>query len=189
MLFWTINAMILVIIILLLLLISMTWPPDSPWAPFWTTKPAIARLMCTMANINEKTIVYELGCGTATILTVAAKEFHSPGVGIEIDPLRFVNAWININVRYKVGDRVTLIRDNFFNIPLSQADVLFIYLIPNALKRLTSKFLKEVKPGALFVSYVYPFPTELFKGRLRLVKHDTKNRIYMYKMLASRAKK
>ena len=189
MIFWIINIAILLVIILLLLVISMTWPPDSPWAPFWTTKPNIARAMCKMAKVNQGTVVYELGCGTATALTIAAKEFKAPGVGIEIDPLRFFNAWINVNVRFKVGDRVTLVRDNFFNIPLNQADIFFIYLIPNALKRLTPKFLKEVKKNAIFVSYVYPFPVELFRGRLQLLKHDKKNRLYMYKLVSSRGKK
>ena len=180
--FILLNLGILLVLVLLLLLISMVWPPDSPWAPFWTTKPDIARAMCKLAHVNEKTVVYDLGCGTGTAIGIAAKEFGAPCAGIEIDPFRFINAWININWRWRIGDRVTLVRDNFFNIDLSPADVFFIYLIPNALKRLTPKFLKEVKSGALFVSYVYPFPVELFKGRLKLIKHDSKNKIFMYRM-------
>ncbi len=184
MLFLLVNALLLVAIFLLLLLISMVWPPDSPWAPFWTTKPDIARAMCKLASVNEKTVIYDLGCGTGNTICIAAKEFHAPAVGIEIDPLRFLNAWFNIKFRFKVDERVALVRDNFFNIPFGKADVFFIYLIPNALKRLTPKFLKEVKTGALFVSYVYPFPQELFHNRLQLIRHDTKNKIYLYKMLA-----
>jgi len=159
----------------------MLWPPDSPWAPFWRTKPLIARRMCELARVNSKTIVYDLGCGTGTAIVIAAKEFKAPCVGIEIDPLRFAISWINVK-RNAVDNRISLVRDNFFNIDLSDADVFFIYLIPNALKRLTPKFLKEVKKGAVFVSYVYEMPVELFKGRLKLIKHDKRNRIYMYKM-------
>jgi len=182
MVFILVNVVLLIAIVFLLLLISMVWPPDSPWAPFWTTKPEIARAMCRMANVNAKTVIYDLGCGTGNTICIAAKEFGAPAVGIEIDPLRFMNAWFNVKFRFKVDNLVTLVRDNFFKIPLNHADVFFIYLIPNALKRLTPKLLKEVKPGALFVSYVYPFPKELFHNRLQLVKHDKENRIYMYKM-------
>ncbi len=181
--FILINAIILTVIILLLLVLSMVWPPDSPWAPFWTTKPNIARRMCEVGKVSKKTIVYDLGCGTGTAIGIAAKEFGAPCAGIEIDPLRFVNAWININWRWKLSDQVTLVRDNFFNIDLSKADVFFIYLIPNALKRLTPKFLKEVKKGALFVSYIYPMPVEMFNGKLKLTKHDSKNKIFVYKMI------
>ncbi|MDE2025766.1 MAG: 50S ribosomal protein L11 methyltransferase [Patescibacteria group bacterium] len=182
MVFLLVNGVLFLSVLLLLLLISMVWPPDSPWAPFWTTKPEIARAMCKVANVNEDTVIYDLGCGTGNTICIAAKEFGAPAVGIEIDPLRFINAWFNVTFRFKVQDRVTLVRDNFFHIPFNKADVFFIYLIPNALKRLTPKFLKEVKPGALLVSYVYPFPVELFNGRLRLITHDTKHKIYMYKM-------
>jgi 16S rRNA A1518/A1519 N6-dimethyltransferase RsmA/KsgA/DIM1 with predicted DNA glycosylase/AP lyase activity len=161
----------------------MLWPPDSPWAPFWTTKPDIARKICKIAGVNEKTLVYDLGCGTGTAICIAAKEFNASCVGIEIDPLRFIIAWLNVKFRWKTDSNITLVRDNFFNIDLSKADIFFIYLIPNALKRLTPKFLKEVKKGALFASYIYPFPVELFKGKLQLIKHNKENRIYLYRML------
>lgn len=182
MMFILFNLILLLFILFLLLIISMLWPPDSPWAPFWRTPLNMARRMCELAKVSNKTIVYDLGCGTGTAIVTAAKEFGSPCLGIEIDPLRFAIAWLNVR-KNRVDNRVSLVRDNFFNIDLSDADVFFIYLIPNALKRLTSKFLKEVKKGALFVSYVYEMPLELFKGRLKLVKHDVKNRIYVYKMI------
>lgn len=161
----------------------MVWPPDSPWAPFWTTKPHVARRMCELAKVNEKTLIYDLGCGTGTAIGIAAKYFHASCVGIEIDPLRYVISWININWRWKVGDRVTVVRDNFFNIDLSSADIFFIYLIPNALKRLTPKFLKEVKKGAIFVSYVYEMPIGLFGDKLTLLEHDKRNRIFVYRIV------
>lgn len=159
----------------------MLWPPDSPWAPFWRTKLGIARVMCKLAGVNNKTIVYDLGCGTGTAIVTAAKEFNAPVLGIEIDPLRFVISWFNIRKNH-VEDKVSLVRDNFFNINLKEADIFFIYLIPNALKRLTPKFLKEVKKGAIFVSYIYEMPVELFNKRLNLIKHDKVNNIFVYKM-------
>lgn len=160
----------------------MIWPPDSPWAPFWATSAPIARVMCTLAKINDKTIVYDLGCGTGTAICIAASEFNATCVGIEIDPLRFLNAWINVHWRWHVANKVKLIRANFFKISFSEADVFFIYLIPNALQRLTPKFRKEIKPGTLFVSYVYEFPTELFHGKLQLIKHDEVHRIFVYQL-------
>lgn len=183
MLFLFLNLVLFFAVVLLLLALSMVWPPDSPWAPFWATSSATARVMCTVAKVNEKTCIYDLGCGTGTAICIAAKEFGSPCVGIEIDPLRFFISWINIHIRYRVSKHARVLRANFFSIPLGNADVFFIYLIPNALKRLTPKFLKEVKAGALFVSYVYPLPVELFQQRLQLVKHYPTQRIFVYKMV------
>ncbi len=161
----------------------MVWPPDSPWAPFWATNQQTARAMCRIAKIQKGTLVYDLGCGTGTAITVAAKEFGATCVGIEIDPSRFAIAWIKTRIVHHLSKQITLIRRNFFQVDFAPADVFFIYLIPNALKRLTPKFLKEVKKGALFISYVYEMPVELFEGRVQLIKHDQKQRIYVYKMM------
>lgn len=175
------NLAIFVFILFLLFIISMLWPPDSPWAPFWTTPPSVTRVMCRLANVSKKTIVYDLGCGTGSSIVVAAREFGAPCAGIEIDPIRFMVAKWNV-WRSGVNDQVSLACDNFFNINLSEADVFFIYLIPNALKRLAPKFFKEVKKGAVFASYVYPMPVDLFGKRLKLIKHDKNNRVFIYKM-------
>jgi SAM-dependent methyltransferase len=183
MLFVILYITLFLCILFLVIMISMLWPPDSPWAPFWATKPATARVMCQLGKVNEKSLVYDLGCGTGTAICIAAKEYKATCVGVEIDPLRCVIAWINIHWRWKVAKKVTIIRKNFFHVSFTTADIFFIYLIPNALKRLTPKFLKEVKKGALFISYVYPMPGELFKGKLQLMKHDKENRIFVYKMV------
>ena len=183
MLFLLLNIILLLCVILLVFVLSMVWPPDSPWAPFWATKPPTARVMCHLAKVNDKTIVYDLGCGTGTAVCVAAKEYNAHCVGIEIDPMRFAISWMKVHLFFRISDNVKLIRENFFNVPLHDADVFFIYLIPHALERLTPKFLKEVKTGALFISYVYPMPLDLFKGRLKFLEHDEVHRIFMYKMI------
>lgn len=181
MLFLIFNLVILLVVIpFLLVILSMLWPPDSPWSPWWTTKPEIARKMCQLAGVNSKSLIYDLGCGTGTALVVAAREFGATGVGIEIDPLRFLNAKWNF-WRFKVNKKIKLIRANFFSVSLAPSTVLFIYLIPKALKALTPKFLQELKSGTILISYVYPMPIELFKGKLKLVKEDKQNKILVYK--------
>lgn len=97
-LWWTINIFLLIIIGFLFLLLSMFWPPDSPWAPWWRTNKKTARAMCRLAKIDKEDIVYDLGSGTGTALGVAAKEFGASGVGIEIDPLRFIISTLMIYI-------------------------------------------------------------------------------------------
>lgn len=176
-----VNSILLLALFCIIIVISMLWPPDSPWAPWWTTKPNIARKMCEMVKVNDKTLIYDLGCGTGNAICIAAKEFNAPSIGIEIDPLRFFNAWFNVNLRFKVKNKVKLLRENFFKINFSEADVFFIYLIPNALIRLAPKFLKEAKKGSLLVSYIYPIPIEFYPKRIKLIKLDHKNRLFLYK--------
>jgi predicted nicotinamide N-methyase len=173
-LWWTINIFLLVIIGFLLLLLSMFWPPDSPWAPWWRTNKKTARAMCMAAKVNKNSVVYDLGSGDGTALMIAAKEFGAKGVGIEIDILRWALSTLVLHSA-EVQNRVKIVKDNFFNVDISDATVVFVYLVPKALKRLKKKFLKELKPGTLLVSFRY-------KTNLPLVLFDKKNNIYLYRI-------
>lgn len=179
--FIIVNIILLVVILILLLVLSGLWPPDSPWAPWWQMPKATVRRMCTLAKVTQKSIIYDLGSGTGNALILAAQEYGATGIGIEIDPLRYYISKLN-NKRFGTEKKITFLKQNFFVTSLSDATVIFMYLIPPALKRLTPKFLKEVKAGTMFVSYVYPMPEEMFHKRLTLVKHDTEHRIFVYKM-------
>ena len=173
-LFWLINIALLVIIIFLFLLLSMFWPPDSPWAPWWRTNKKIARAICRMAKISKKDVIYDLGSGTGTALIVASREFGAKGVGIEIDPLRCFISSVLLHSN-GVSDKIKILKKNFYDVNISNATVVFVYLVPRVLKKLKSKFLKELKPGTLILSYRY-------KISLPLKHHDKKNDIYLYKL-------
>ena len=83
-----INLLLLFVVILLLVALSMIWPPDSPWAPWWRTSGRIARAMCKLARVKRKDVIYDLGSGDGTALITAATVYGTSGVGVEIDPLR-----------------------------------------------------------------------------------------------------
>ena len=177
------ESITLLIIIGLLLVLSGVWPPDSPWAPWWQMPENVIRAICRMAKLSSKDVIYDLGCGTGKALCFAAKKYGVHGVGIEIDPIRFLLAKWNVS-RFGVEREISILKRNFFHVNIADATVIFVYLVPAALKRLTPKFLQELKPGTKFFSYVYPMPEELFKGKLQLVEYDEKNKIYYYKLLA-----
>ncbi len=165
--------LILITLVILLFLLSMVWPPDSPWSPWWRTSGRIARLQCKLAKIGKSDIVYDLGCGDGTALITTAK-LGAKGVGIEIDPLRYWIAKIRFAVNRFSGNLRTE-RKNFFDIDLSEATVVFAYLIPKTLARLKPKFLKELKPGTRIVTFVY-------KIDLPLIASDEKNELYVYQI-------
>jgi len=164
---------LLVFSLFLLLLLSWVWPPDSPWSPWWRTDKTVARSACRLASVSKKDIVYDLGSGDGTLLFVAAEEFGAKGIGIEIDPLRYLFSVLAARIHGVKG--VVFKRKNFFDEDLSCATVIFLYLVPRTLERLLPKIKKEVKKGTRIVTYKY-------RLSLPVVKEDKEHSLYLYKI-------
>lgn len=165
---------ILITLLLLIVLLSMMWPPDSPWSPWWRTNKKIARIQCKLAKVGKNDIVYDLGCGDGMLLRTAAKEFGAQGVGVEIDLLRY---WYSRLAFLVTGlhKKLKIVRKNFFDVDVSPATVVVMYLIPKTLNRLKPKLLKELKSGTRIVTFVYQID-------LPLIAKDEKNEVYVYQI-------
>lgn len=174
MVFLLFNIFLLIILLVLVYILSMLWPPDSPWAPWWKTKKEASREICKSLSIDKKDVVYDLGSGDGTFIIVAAKEFGARAVGIEIDPFRYF--WSRFELkRNGLGSRVLVKRKNFFKEDLSDATIVFLYLVPKALEKLKPKLLKELKPGTRVATYKYDIS-------LPLEKYDKKNNLRIYRI-------
>jgi len=165
------EVLIIVAIILLLIPLSMLWPPDSPWSWKWKTSDRLAVKMAEMAGIKSSDVVYDLGCGDAKPLIAIVKKVKCKGVGIEIDPLRYIYSKINVLISGE-SKRIKLIRGNIFNQDLTYASVVIVYLIPRALDDLLPKF-KSLPKGAKIVSKNYEID-------LPLEKKDKEAKIFLY---------
>lgn len=164
----------LIIIVALLIALSFVWPPDSPWSPWWRTNRKVARAACKLAGVSKKDIVYELGSGDGEFILTAAKEFHAKkSVGIEID---YVRHWVSIVKKHFGGvPNAAFKRQDFKKVELSDATVVYFYLVPRVIKRIMPKLKKELKSGTRLVSYKYEMP-------LKKIVSDKKNSLFLYKI-------
>lgn len=168
------NLILILIIAFLFIILSWIWPPDSPWAPWWRTNKKTARAICKLAGVSKNDKIYDLGSGDGTALITAASEFGATGIGIEIDPLRVFISKILISIK-GLSKKLKIVRKNFFDQDLSEASVIFVYLVPKTLEKLNPKFLKELKKDTRIISFRY-------KINLPLVSYDQENDIYLYKI-------
>ena len=169
-----IEIILLVLIIFLLFILSSVWPPNSPWAPWWRTNKKTARAICELAKIDNRDVVYDLGCGDGTLMITAAKDYEAKAVGVEIDPLRFwitkTRVWFN-----NLLNKVDIVQEDFFKTDISKATVVVVYLVPKTLNSLLPKFRKELKKGTRIVSYRYEM-------KLKTNKEDKINNLFLYKI-------
>lgn len=120
------------------------------------TSPQAVKEMLTVAKVGPADVVYDLGSGDGRIVIAAVRDFGAKrGVGIELDPLRIEEAMANAEAA-GVLDRVEFRRADLFEVDLSEATVIAMYLLPDLNLKLMPRF-RALKPGTRIVSHNYGF--------------------------------
>jgi SAM-dependent methyltransferase len=107
--------------------------------------------MLEMADVRKGEIVYDLGCGDGRIPVAAAKKFGVRAFGWDIDPVRVKESLETVQ-RGNVKDLVTITLGDIFELDLSKADVVTLYLLPQLNVKLIPQ-LDKLKPGCRIVSH------------------------------------
>jgi len=141
--------------------------------------------MLECAEVKPGEVVYDLGCGDGRILIVAAQEFGARAVGVEIRDDLAKKAMEKVE-ELRLNDKIKVIHDNLFNVDISEADVVTLYLTTSANRKIKDKLERELKPGARVVSHEYEMPgwkpvkVDVFYENPRY--SYTSHRIYLYKI-------
>lgn len=123
-------------------------------APFVASKPERIATMIDLANIKEGTRVVDLGSGDGSILIAAARR-GAIGAGIEMNP--FLVPYSRWRARRAgLENRIIFIRGNIKNYPIYDMDVVFLYLLPSFLRKISIKLSSELKPGTRVISNGFP---------------------------------
>ena len=126
------------------------------WEP---TPLEIVKSMLELAKVNSKDKVYDLGCGDARILIMAAKEFGAKrAVGYEIRQDLCEDSKNEIR-RQHLQKRISVIKGNLLDANISEASVITLYLYPTANEILRPKLEKETKFGTRVVSHEHVIET------------------------------
>jgi cyclopropane fatty-acyl-phospholipid synthase-like methyltransferase len=149
-------------------------------APFVASPISVVRKMLECAELKERETLFDLGCGDGRIVIMAANEFKARGVGVDINK-RLINEAIKKAKSLNLADNVTFIHDNLFNIDLSQADVVTMYLTTGANDKVRPKLEQELRSGARIITHDFSIPKwedeQSFKFREGYRSHT----IYFYK--------
>ena len=127
-----------------------------PDAVYVGTPYDIISMMLQMAEVKTSDLVYDLGCGDARMLVLAAQKYGAHGVGYEIDPELVIRSRQNVS-KNNVQDLVKIIQADIFTLDLGNVDVMPLYLNPDMLVRLMPQ-VKKMKPGSRLVLHEYGLP-------------------------------
>ena len=108
--------------------------------------------MLQVARVRPGEHLYDLGSGDGRIVIMAAREFGALATGIEIRQDLYQQSVARIRDLGLEG-RARVIRGNFFEVDLSDADVVTMYLLSSVNERLRPKLERELRPGTRVVSH------------------------------------
>jgi precorrin-6B methylase 2 len=126
---------------------------DIPYVPSAEER---CKIMFALAEVKpgEKTI--DLGSGDGRVVIGMARR-GAEAYGVEIEPKRVKLGQNNLK-KTNLEARAQIFHASFWDLDLSEFDVITLYGISSIMKRLEKKLQKELKPGARVVSNYFTFP-------------------------------
>jgi SAM-dependent methyltransferase len=128
-------------------------------APYIPTPDDVVERMLALADVTEKDVVYDLGCGDGRIPIAAAKRYGARGVGVDIDPRLVAQAQQNAKaqgvealVEFRVEDAMAT--------DVSAATVVTLFLLSSSNEKLKPMLTRQLKPGARIVSHAFSMGRE-----------------------------
>ncbi len=124
-------------------------------APFVISKKKTVSRMIQMANIMKGEKAVDIGSGNGVIVVEMAKK-GAIAYGYELNPFLVLfgklRLWKNGLSNGKIEQK------NIWNQTYTEFDVITLYALPWAMKKLEKKLLRETKKGTRIVSNSFPFP-------------------------------
>lgn len=103
------------------------------------------------ADPQEGDILYDLGSGDGRVVCLAAHEFKLNAIGVETNPILVFFSRLYAHIRGLKN--VTFKRESMLSTDFSDANILYLFLFPHMLEKLTPKIQESCKPGTKIISH------------------------------------
>jgi len=163
-----------VVVLIILITATIGGLSAAPWVP---TKGKDVGRMIDLAEIKNGDKVYDLGCGDGRLVFASATK-GAKSVGVEIFILPYLYA--KIKSFFVLGSKIKY--GNFFRQDISDADVIFIFLMEKSYHKILDKFNRELKPGTRVVIYCWPINEWADKLIIKSKPREIDLPIYSYKI-------
>lgn len=151
-------------------------PTGDKLAPYYPTPESIVERMLDLAGLKTGEHMFDLGSGDGRIVIMAAQRFRAIATGVELDPDLVTSSTARIQ---QLGLRnASIIYGDLLKQDYSSADVITVYLLPDALVRLRPVLDAQLKKGARVVAH--DFPIEGWKPQKEItIADDGEGRSHM----------
>jgi len=156
------------------IMMGFSWLMGSP---FIRTRHNVLESIFNEVNFKKKDKFVDLGCGDGTVVRFVADRYTIDARGVDINFLLILRS--NIMKLVQKLPSASFKQQNIFNADISDADIIYLFLLPKLIQKLKPKLIKECKKGVLIISHGFlidgweehkiktikakPFPTHYYK--------------------------
>jgi ribosomal protein L11 methylase PrmA len=112
--------------------------------PYVVTPKKRLPLIIENMHITSDSVIYDLGCGKGDVLFAAEKLHAKKLIGFELSP---IHAWYANIKSFFLRSKVQVYRRDFFTADITEANIIYIFLVQTVVEKLWAKIQKEAKPG------------------------------------------
>ncbi len=120
-------------------------------------------------HLRGRKTFYELGAGQGKVALAVARKFPRLRV-VAVEKSKFLVWLMQLSASRQALNNLRVLRRDLFKIPLKKADIIYLYLTPRSLKKL-SPSLRRLRQSALILSLDFPLPEKRILRRLSIGSH------------------
>ena len=125
--------------------------------PYVPTPQDIVDKMLELAKVTSDDVVYDLGSGDGRIVITAAQKLGAHAVGVEINPDLYRKSSDRIR-ELGLEDRAHIVCEDMFNVSLSRATVVTLYLLTSFNEKLRPQLERQLHSGTRVVCHDFQIP-------------------------------
>jgi len=130
--------------------------PRLSGGPYVPTPQRVVDEMLSLARVSHRDFVIDLGSGDGRIVITAAQKYGARGKGYDIDS-ELIERSNSSARKLKLERLVRFEQRDVLQAELREATVITLYLLPEMMRTLQARFLRELKPGTRIVSHDFEF--------------------------------
>lgn len=146
--------------------------------PFVRTPKKVIEKILEEVKITPNHTVYDLGCGDAKFLIAIERATGAKTIGFEISPWAYILAKFNIWFK---KSKTQVFYKNFYKENLSDADVIFCFLIDSVMPKVKNQLEHQLKKGAIVIDFAFAIkewvPTKVIDSQ---PSKKRSSKIYIY---------
>jgi tRNA A58 N-methylase Trm61 len=125
--------------------------------PYVPTPQDVVDKMLDLAKVTPNDVIYDLGSGDGRIVITAAQKYGAHGVGVEINPDLYRQSSDHVK-ELGLDDKVRIVCEDMFNVSVSKATVVTLYLLTSFNEKLRPKLETQLHSGSRIVCHDFHIP-------------------------------